>query len=122
MAKDNVNKTEMIRAELAKDPNGSPKAIAEKLKEYGVNAQYVSTVKNKMKTSPAGKSPAGKSRAVKSAAPSSPRPKVGGRRAGSVASSDKVSLSDLYKAKNLADELGGVDKAKELLNAVAKLS
>ena len=35
--------------------------------------------------------------------------------------SDKVSLGDLVKASRLAEELGGVDKAQEMLNALAKL-
>ena len=35
--------------------------------------------------------------------------------------SDKVSLSELVKASKMAEELGGVDKAQEMLNALSKL-
>jgi len=95
------NKTQLIKDELAKDANASPTDVAKKLKSHGVTAQYVSTVKSKIKSSSAPK---------KSAANTAKK------------ASDKVSLGDLIKAKNLADQLGGVEKAKELLNAIAKLS
>lgn len=51
-AKRTMNKTASIRAELQKDPNQSPKKLAEKLTSQGVkvSAAYVSTIKSKLKT------------------------------------------------------------------------
>jgi anion-transporting ArsA/GET3 family ATPase len=99
-----VNKTQRIKEKLAKFPNSSPIKIAEALKEYGVTAQYVSTVKFNMNKKSAKK--AGKKTSKKVAKKSEP----------------KFTLSELVKASRLAEELGGAEKAKELLNALEKLS
>ena len=99
MAKNKVNKTQLIKDALAKNPKASPIEIAEGLKNHGISAPYVSTVKSSLKA----KKP------TKTA-----KKKVAKK-------SDKVSLGDLVKASRLAEELGGVDKAQEMLNALAKL-
>jgi len=101
MAKKKVNKAQLIKDALAANPEASPVEIAKSLKKHGITAGYVSTVKSSTRPKKKRGKPAGK----KSATPS-----------------DKVSLGDLVKAKKLSDELGGVDKAKGLLDAVAKLS
>lgn len=98
--KPDFNKTQLIKEALAQTPNASPIEIAESLKNSGVTPQYVSTVKFNMKkkaNKKTGKNP------VKKAEP-------------------KFTLSELVKASKLAEELGGVDKAQELLNAISKLS
>lgn len=109
------SKSALIKEELAKDPNASPSGIADKLKEHDVTAAYVSNIKQTMK---AGSKSGGKSR------PAAKRKKKAARAASTApaAKSDKVSVDDLVKAKKLADELGGVDVAKQMLDAVAKLS
>ena len=99
MAKNKVNKTQLIKDALAKNPKASPIEIAEGLKNHGISAPYVSTVKSSLKAK----------RPTKTA-----KKKVAKKR-------DKVSLGDLVKASRLAEELGGVDKAQEMLNALAKL-
>ena len=99
--KKSINKTSLIQGALAEHPHATNAEIMEKLKKYGITAQYVSTVKSKMGT----KKP--KKKATKKVAKK--------------AVSDKVSLGALVKASRLAEELGGVDKAQELLNALAKL-
>ena len=104
MAKQKVNKTQLIKDALAKNPKASPIEIAEGLKKHGISAQYVSTVKSSLKA----KKP------TKTAKKKVAKKKVAKK-------SDKVSLGDLVKASRLAEELGGVDKAQEMLNALAKL-
>jgi hypothetical protein len=99
MAKNKMNKTQLIEDALAKAPKASPSEIAESLKKHGISAQYVSTVKCSLKAKKPTKT-AKKTVAKKS---------------------DKVSLGDLVKASRMAEELGGVDKAQEMLNALAKL-
>lgn len=104
MAKRKVNKTELVKAELEKNPGAKPAAIAATLKKYGISAAYVSTIKSNL---------GGKSDAKK---------KKPGRPKGSKAGVERVAVNDLVKAKKLADELGGVEKAKALLDAVGRLS
>ena len=104
MAKKKVNKTQLIKDALAKNPQASPSEIAEGLKNHGISAPYVSTVKSSLKAK----------RPTKTAKKKVAKKKVAKK-------SDKVSLGDLVKASRLAEELGGVDKAQEMLNALAKL-
>ncbi len=100
MAKAKVNKAQLIKDAMAANPEASPIEVAKSLKKHGITAAYVSNVKSI----------------------ASPKKRKRGRPAGKKSTtSDRVSLGDLVKAKKLADELGGVDKAKSLLDAVAKL-
>lgn len=99
-----VNKTQLIREALKKSPNASPVEIANQLKSSGVTAQYVSTVKFNMKK----KSGKGVTK--------SPARKSGGK------AETVFTLSELVKASRLAEEVGGVDKAQKLLDAISKLS
>ena len=96
-----VSKTQLIKDALKKDPSGSPSAIAESLKKHGVTAQYVSTIKFNM--------------SKKEAKPAARR-KSGGK------SEASFTVSELVKANKMAEELGGVEKAQELLNAISKIS
>ena len=102
--KSKVNKTQLILDALAKNPNATPMEIAEKLKAYKVTPAYVSNIKSTKK--------AGKAL----------RRKVGARRGKRNGGKDNISMSSLVKAKKLADELGGVEKAKAMLDALAKLT
>lgn len=101
MAKRTVNKTALIKAELDKNPAAKPKQIAATLKKHGVTAAYVSTIKTSLGKKTGKKKP--------------------GRAARSRATGEKVALNDLVKAKEFADELGGVEQAHAMLDAVAKL-
>lgn len=104
MAKKKTNKTQLIKEALEKHPDKKPAEIAEQLKKHGVTATYVSNVKASL---------------GKKAPKTRPSKKKVGR---PKASEQKVAVSDLVKAKKLADELGGVEKAQALLSTVAKLT
>jgi len=108
MAKKKVNKTAAIVAEYAKNPEAKPRDIAAALNKKGldVTSAYVSTIKASRKRD--GK-PLGE--AVASAPPSFKK-KTG---------KDAISLEELQAAKNLADELGGIDQASRVLDALRKL-
>lgn len=113
MAKKNtgISKTQLIRDELEKNPNASPTEIAEKLKSHKVSAQYVSTIKFNMKKK--GNKPPAKRGRKPGTTTSVGRPSQ---------SEPTYSLSDLVRANKLAEELGGVDKAQELLKVIDKLN
>ena len=100
MAKRKINKTQIVKKALANDSKASPKEISKKLAKKGitVSPNYVSNIKttSKKKTKKKG------------------RPKK-------VAATDKISLASLVEVKKLANRLGGIDKAQEALNALAKL-
>jgi hypothetical protein len=93
------NRSEAIRAYKEKNSTAKPKAIAEGLAKEGVKVSpgYVSTVlSNERRKS-------GKR-----------RKKKGGGRTGKV-------YDDLVQAKRLSDAMGGIDKARSALNALAKI-
>jgi len=99
-----VNKSQAIRDHLAKQPDDGPKAIVVALgkKKIKVTEALVSNVKYV-------KSGKKKRRGKKKAATT--QSKV----------SDKISISTLVQAKKMADQLGGIEKAKTALVALAKL-
>ncbi len=102
--KADVNKSQLIRDYIAANPKDGPKAItaALKKKRIKVSESLVGAIKYKKK----GKK---KRRRKKAAAVAKP------------VASDKVSLSTLVRAKKMADELGGIEKAKAALAALAKI-
>jgi hypothetical protein len=95
MAKRKHNKSALIREYMAKKPDASAKEIVDALagKRVKVTAAYIYALKAKN-----GKPKAGK---AKSAA-------LGG-------------VDVLVKAKKMADQLGGIDQARELLATLAQL-
>lgn len=95
-----VNKTAAVAELLASKKNASPKELAEALNAKGIDisAAYVSTIKTNLKKKKGRK--AGR-----------------GRRSGG----DEVSLATLVEAKKLAEKLGGVEVAKQALDALARL-
>lgn len=97
-----VNKTQAVKEYMSQNRKASPKEVSEALTKQGieVSPNYVSTIKSKLK----------KRRR---------RP----RKVGAAAASptDRLSLSALLDAKRFAERIGNLDKAKELLDALAKL-
>ena len=120
-----MSKTEAIRAALKKDPGVMPKALAEKLTAMGfeVKPQHVSTIKNVLKREAEGKLPAPRGRrgrrpaAERLASPPTASPAVA-----SPAPPGDISFESLRKAKALSAELGGIEKAKEALDALVQLT
>jgi len=108
MAKKKRSKTAIIKEALEKNPDATTAQIAEGLSKQGINAQYVSTVKSKMK---AEATPLMVTRGKKRAVKRTPKE-----------SSELVSVTDLVKVKKLVDELGGEEKVKEILDVVSKLT
>ena len=102
-----TNKSEIIREHFAKHPEDGPKATVMALKLQGIevtealvsNVKYGSSAKWKERQ-----------RTEKRAAVSV-APKV----------SDEISVSALVQAKKMADAIGGIDKARMIVTALAKL-
>jgi len=107
--KPKVNKTQVIRDYLAENPDTAPKEVAATLSKQGlsVTANYVSTIKTNMKAKGKGKK---KVAAKKKAAPKKK------------AADAKILLSALMEAKKLAAKLGGIEQAKQAINALAQLT
>lgn len=105
--KEGPNKSDSIRAYLAEKPKAGPTEIAQALKAQGVDVSValVSAIKAKNKPK-RGRKPGPKAK---------PGPKT--RSGGS-----GVTLELLLAAKKLADQLGGIDKAKEAIDMLARLS
>jgi hypothetical protein len=101
------SKTATIVAALQAHPDKMPKEIAEILKGEGWNIkpQTISVVKSNLK------SKKGRKAAPKAAAKKAPAPKA----------ADAVSLDSLKKAKELAQQLGGIKQAKAAVAALAEL-
>ena len=104
-----LTKTHAVRAALETYPDTPPKEIADMLQAQGwdVKGQYVSTVKAKMKE--AGTSKRATTRPARKTAAHAPK------------SADAISLDSLKKAKELAAQLGGIDKAKAAIAALSEL-
>lgn len=102
-------KAQAIRDALTVDPDGMPKAIAERLSAEGwnVKAKDVSQAKFLLGRAKQKRGKKAASQPAKAAAaPSDP---------------DLVSVAALQKAKKLIQELGGVNEAKRALAALAQL-
>ena len=99
-----VNKSQAIRDHLAKQPDDGPKTVVAALGKKKITAteSLVSHVKYAL----AGK----KKRRRKKKAATTQR-----------TVSDKISISTLVQAKKMADQLGGIEKAKTALAALTKL-
>ena len=104
--KKKVNKSAAIRDFMAKKPSAGPTEVSRALTKKGikVSPSMVSNVKAtaEKKKGRRGRPP-GKKRGRKPQA------------------TDKISVAVLVSAKKLADQLGGIEKAKAALDAIAKL-
>jgi hypothetical protein len=100
-------KTQAVRQALNANPEKLPKEIAEILTAEGlqVSANYVSTIKSKLKMK-------GK-RKQKAAAPV-PAACID-------VAADAISIGLLRKAKKLAQELGGIKAAQTAIHALAQI-
>ncbi|MEX0936993.1 MAG: hypothetical protein WDZ59_03975 [Pirellulales bacterium] len=94
-----VNKSEAVRDQLRRDPDAKPKAISAALAEQGIKVEpaYVSIIKTKFKTAPNGQGRRGRGR--------------GG----------KVDIDNLLVAKRFAEQMGGVDQARQALDVLDRL-
>lgn len=135
------NKSAAIRDYLETNADAKPKEIVEHLKSQGmdVTPAFVSTIKSKLLssgqisagggTSSGGAAKATKRRgrpkgaAVKKATRRGRAPKAAATAAPAAsASSGNVSIDGIVLAKKLADQLGGVDKARAALAALEKIT
>ncbi len=105
--KKSVNKAKLIKDAMAANPEATPIEIAKKLSKHKITAAYVSNVKTTMGKK---KKKTAKKTTKKAARKTTKKPV-----------SDRLSLSDLVKASRLAEELGSVEKAQEMLNALTKI-
>ncbi len=130
-----MSKTEAIRAALKKDPGVMPKALAERLTAMGfdVKPQHVSTIKNVLKREAEGTLPVPRGRRGRrpaaerlaspaAASPVAASPAAASPAAASPAAPEDISFESLRKAKELSAELGGIEKAKEALDALVQLT
>ncbi|MFM7072910.1 MAG: hypothetical protein ACKO38_14065 [Planctomycetota bacterium] len=108
-----INKSQLVRDYLAKNPKATPKAIATALGQQGVvvTPNYVSIVKFQMKRL------RGRARKPVVVAP----PDAFDAKPVEQKVAEKFSLETLIQAKKLAEALGGVDNARQALAALSKI-
>ena len=119
------NKSAAIREYLDSNPAAKPREIVDALKAQGVEVTpaFVSTIKSKSGSGSGPKKRRGRPARAAAATPARTRrttSRPAGRRA--AASSDSVSVDSLIRAKKLAEELGGVEKARAALSALEKIT
>ena len=91
---------------MAENPDAATNDVVAAMKKQRitVGANYVSTIRSKLKGE-------GKKKAAKK--------KIAPKKQ---AATDQISLSALKEAKRLAAKLGGIDQAKEAISALAQLT
>lgn len=120
MAKRKHNKSSAIRAHFEQNPNDKPKVIVEALKAQGIPAEpgYVSMILSKLRKGgkagvSGGKKP-GKRRG---------RPAGSGKQAAVAVVSrparGSFGFDELRLARQLVNQMGGADAAKQLIDALA---
>ena len=115
-AKPTISKTAAIAAALQAHPDKMPKELAEIMKAEGwdINAQRISVVKSKLKDrskQKARRKP--KTKAAPAEAPAAVAP--------AAKAEDGISFDSLKKAKQMAEQLGGIQQAKAAIAALAEL-
>lgn len=109
MAKRKINKTAVVKEYLEAHPNAGPSEVVDALgeKKIEVTANYVSNIKSKSK----GKGKSSGKRIVRR-----------GRKPAAAQASANGSLSGkLAEAIHLVEKVGGIEKARETLDAVKAL-
>ena len=99
-----INMSQAIRDYLAKNPSAMPKVIQSALAAKGINVGYSLISQMKYKSAPK---------------PGRKRRRVGGRNPGRP--STAVSFDLLVAAKQIADRMGGVERANEALAMLERL-
>lgn len=104
-AGDGPNKSEAIRSFKSQNPDAGPKEISAGLAKSGIKVTpgFISTVLSNDRRK------AGKKR------------RKGGRKPGPRPAGGNDALQALVQAKRLADQMGGVGKAKAALDALARI-
>jgi hypothetical protein len=99
MAKRTINKSQSIRDYLEVHPDATPSVVQQDLLRDGIKVGYslISQVKYKGGGRKATRRGAGRGRPA------------------------NISMNDLVNAKQLADRMGGLDRAKEALTMLARL-
>jgi len=113
MAKKRVNKSQAIRDYYAAHRRAKPRQVVEGLKAQGidVNAQMVSTVRYMMRKG------RGKKRQARGVTRTVARTSRSWRRG-----QDVVLIESLLDAKKMADQLGGIERARAALKMLEKLA
>lgn len=118
-----VNKKQEIKKALAATPDKPPKQISEELKAKGIDVSpgYVSTTKTNLKA----EAGAPKTATTEKAARKQEASKTGvtaKQQAPTAAPATSITYDQLLLAKDLAQQLGGIEKAKETLAALSALA
>jgi len=131
--KADVNKSQEIKKILAATPDKKPKEISEELTAKGVDVSpgYVSTIKTNLKAATeappktARKKVTPKRKAVKAKRTAKKRvakKDAAKEQAPKAAPASSITYEQLCLAKDLALQLGGIEKAKETLTALSELA
>ncbi len=131
--KGELNRTDKVREYMKANPNESNTEVLTGLEQQGikVSRSLLSQVRQEpgiptgggTKKKAAAKSTAKKKPAKKKTGQKKPAKKktASAKPAASAAKSPAITADDLYEAKKLADELGGIDRVREALKALEQL-
>ncbi len=111
-----VNKAQAIRDYLGKHPEATATVVIPALAKEGitVSSALVSNTRSRLKKAGATNKSVTKKNAAKPAIPITTEES-------SRAAGDRLSVDDLVEAKKLADELGGIDEARDALDVLERL-
>lgn len=119
--KGGVNRTEKVHEYLLAHPDQSTAEVLAGLAEQGhqVSSSLVSQGRAKLGLSPGrGRKKAAKKKGAKKKAAGA---NVAVARTTSASKSAKITSDELYDAKQLADQLGGIDRLRQALDALERL-
>ncbi len=123
--KSKLNKTQVIEKALAASPDKGPTQISKELTAKGieVSSAYVSTIKTNLKAKTATSTAAAPIAAKKKTTTKKKvaKKKATKKQAPKAAPATSISYDQLLLAKQMAQQLGGAEKAKEALVALAQL-
>ena len=119
--KSDVNKSQEIKKALAATPNKPPKQISDELTAEGIDVSpgYVSTIKTNMKAAAGAPKKATKKKVT---AKKTVAKKKAAKKAPKATPATSISYDQLLLAKQMAQQLGGIEKAKETLAALSALA
>ena len=119
-----MNKSQEIKKALAAAPGKGPKEISEALIAKGVDVSpaYVSTIKTNMKAKTGSPKKAAKSKVASKKKMTVKNKVLRQKPAPKATLTSKITYDQLRMAKDLAQQLGGIEKAKETLAALSELA